>query len=315
MSKFLDLDGLEYYTDKVKAKFTDIQSDISKDEASLVELVDGGAKNLLYVTPETKSIGSITFTANEDGTVDVSGTTNSTVVYMLLGTSTEQASGMVEIPVGKYYISGGLASTTNISVSVYINDSSSPNRRYYHAFATAIEFEINSGDKVTIAIRVATNNSTGKTYPMLCTKAAWDISQAYQHYRPSYQELYEQVEENENNILMLRTFMAYMGYAEIIKVEKQVDNPNRIRFYIQSYYNGDVSTIKTGGLFARSLPLNTDLTVDNAEGDFYNTTLTFNTMINDSRGDGLGVSVKPYIEISGERHYGVQQRYFYSNLT
>ncbi len=165
----------------------------AKDRAALVELVDGGAKNLINITPETKSVGSITFTANTDGTVDVSGITNSTVTYMLLGTSTDQETGMVEIPVGKYYISGGLASTTNVSVSVYINGSSSPNRRYYHAFATAREFEINSGDKVAIAIRVAASNETGKTYPMLCTKAAWDTSHEYQPYRPSYQELYEMV--------------------------------------------------------------------------------------------------------------------------
>lgn len=124
-----------------------------------------------------------------------------------------------------------------------------------------------------------------------------------------------QIETNKNNISLLRTFMAYVGYSEVIKVEKQVDNPNRIKFYIQSYYNGDISTVKTGCLIARSLPLNTDLTVDNAEADTSLPGLVFNGTTNDSRGDGLGVSVKPYIEISGERHYGVQQRYFYSDLT
>lgn len=123
------------------------------------------------------------------------------------------------------------------------------------------------------------------------------------------------IDDNKNNISLLRTFMAYVGYSEVIKVEKQVDNPNRIKFYIQGYYNGDTSTIKTGSLFARSIPLNTDLTVDNAEVDQNLPGLTMNGIINDSRGDGLGVLVKPYIEISGERHYGVQQRYFYSDLT
>lgn len=29
---------------------------------------------------------------------------------------------------------------------------------------------------------------------MICSKAEWDISQAYQPYRPSYQELYEMVQ-------------------------------------------------------------------------------------------------------------------------
>lgn len=35
MSKFLDLDGLEYYTDKVKAKFTEIETSTSLIEDTI----------------------------------------------------------------------------------------------------------------------------------------------------------------------------------------------------------------------------------------------------------------------------------------
>lgn len=116
-------------------------------------------------------------------------------------------------------------------------------------------------------------------------------------------------------ITLLRTFMAYVGYAEISEVEKQTDNPYRIRFTVTSYYSGSGVVTRTGFLAARSFPYNTEITTDNCDGDIgLDNSMSVTSTINDSRGDGLGAVVKPYIEIDGVRHYGVQQRYFYNDL-
>lgn len=48
--------------------------------------------------------------------------------------------------------------------------------------------------EVQVFVRVEAGTAVDVTFkPMICTKAAWDISQTYQPYRPSYQALYEMV--------------------------------------------------------------------------------------------------------------------------
>ena len=120
-----------------------------------------------------------------------------------------------------------------------------------------------------------------------------------------------QIETNENSITMLRTFMAYVGYCDISAAAET--ELNKIRIFINGYYTGNATTLKVGCLMSRSLPLNTDLTVDNSEGDYSAEGLMFSGTAKDKQ-EGLGVSFKPYIEIDGVRHYGVQQRYFYNDL-
>jgi O-acetylhomoserine/O-acetylserine sulfhydrylase-like pyridoxal-dependent enzyme len=51
---------------------------------------------------------------------------------------------------------------------------------------------------------------------MVCSKAAWDISQAYQPYRPSYQELYER-------ILALEGGTASLSMASPQSIEENLD--------------------------------------------------------------------------------------------
>ena len=112
-------------------------------------------------------------------------------------------------------------------------------------------------------------------------------------------------------ITLLRTFMAYVGYAEIEKVEKR-DDEGRMTIWYHAYYSGN-DTVSYGCLVSRELPIGTALTVENAEVD-YNVSVAYTTFVTRDLLNGFGVSLKPYIEISGERHYGVQQRYFYNDL-
>lgn len=71
--------------------------------------------------------------------------------------------------------------------------------------SSAVEFTYTSNSKATypyICFRLFIKAPTAShevsfnnllIEPMVCTKAAWDISHAYQPYRPSYQELYDMV--------------------------------------------------------------------------------------------------------------------------
>ena len=119
-------------------------------------------------------------------------------------------------------------------------------------------------------------------------------------------------EHYDPEITLLRTFMAYVGYAEVTNIET-TSIEFQLKFYIHSYYEGSGTITHTGVLASRVLPLNTDLTTDNCEGDFNSNRADFSTIIKD-KDNGLGVSVKPYIEIDNIRHYGVQQRYFYNDF-
>ena len=62
---------------------------------------------------------------------------------------------------------------------------------------------------------------------MICTKAAWDISQAYQLYRPTYEETVEQVAKNKNDISLVditNNFTAAEGFTKnttLSKIYKQ----------------------------------------------------------------------------------------------
>lgn len=192
------LDAMNSGIDSTKvAQIATNETNISKDEAALVEIVDGGAKNLLDLTKATSmSVGAgITYTLADNGilTVNWEGlTTGKTLKFK-----------------GLPYISGtlilsGVQSLTNPTVfRTDVRQGETPETRtdirtmdygespkeaftmLNDVYDYVIRIDIPSGESST--------SGTATLKPMICTKAAWDISQAYQPYRPSYQELYERV--------------------------------------------------------------------------------------------------------------------------
>lgn len=113
-------------------------------------------------------------------------------------------------------------------------------------------------------------------------------------------------------ITLLRTFMAYVGYAEVTEVNKR-DDERRLNVVTNGYYAGIGTVNCTGMLVSNKLPLDTDLTVENCQGDARGAAYAVTGYAKDMD-NGLGVSIKPYIEIDNVRHYGVQQRYFYNDF-
>ena len=166
------------------------------DRAALAELIDGGAKNRLPFSDLAviKSMNTggtwsgnvytwngVSFTINDDFSVTVDGTATGGNAVLVLSRP-----GGYTMPEGNWILSGcpsgGSASTYNIAIAGTTSD-------------TGTTGSFTSCSKVLVRIYVINGTSISNAVfrPMVCSKAVWDISQAYQPYRPIYAELYEMV--------------------------------------------------------------------------------------------------------------------------
>lgn len=142
-----------------------------QSKAAVVELVDGGAKNHATVND---------FTATLRQTVDV-----------------EPLGGTIHLHIGEYTSTD--TDTTNFIIIFRYTDGTTATRTLEKG---AVDAEYNLAnyvlDRVDVYASDTWNHSSGDDVTvselMICSKAAWDISEAYQPYRPSYQELYEMVQ-------------------------------------------------------------------------------------------------------------------------
>lgn len=177
---------------------------LDEDRAALVEIVDSGAKNVLNYTEigtnsshgSTFTNNGVTFTLNSDGSITATRTESSaadsscnlristgslyvddycTGEYVLSGCPVgggENTFSLRALRGDTYRVTdtgdGALLPSKESSTDIYIN------MLYSKDYDSAITFE-----------------------PMICTKAAWDISQQYVPYRPSYDELIARIEALE----------------------------------------------------------------------------------------------------------------------
>lgn len=136
-------------------------ADQAADRAALVELVDGGAKNLSQWNAGTgiNTIGSRVPISTNGGNFVISFQSTASTGYITLGLK-DANDGTV--------------------AAVQINNS-----------GTKIQ-EVEIPPNVVYFNVVSSVNASYSNF-MICSKAAWDISHAFQPYRPTYQELYEMV--------------------------------------------------------------------------------------------------------------------------
>ena len=182
---------------KLEQRVETNETNISKDTAALVELVDSGAKNLLntYSINDGERYG-ITYTINADGSISTTA-----------GTTTQNSNLTVNLtlPAGTYYLCGCPDGGTseepyNYNATVLITAGGILCRVYNSTMVSS--FTLTETTEVTWRFRVYSGKSIAATtfYPMICTKAAWDISHEYVPYRPSEDEQNAQIETNKNNI-------------------------------------------------------------------------------------------------------------------
>lgn len=175
---------------------SDLDTAEAADRAALVELIDGAAKNRLPFSDLAviKSMNTggtwngnaytwngVTFTINSDYSVTVDGTATGGNAILVLS----QTSGF-SIEEGSWILSGcpegGSGSSYSIAIAGTVSDT-----------GDTAEFTSVTNKLVRLYVISGTTVDNLTFNPMVCSKAAWDISQAYQPYRPSYQELYERI--------------------------------------------------------------------------------------------------------------------------
>lgn len=147
------------------------------DRAALVELVDKGAKNFIDAAS---------------------------------GSGTRWTDITCNLPAGEWVLSFDELSTTweaptnnSIQIGFFTENYSSVTSNYVYIDLDAKVLKVTTLDTAKIIRVYASPTSvTGKTITyrnaMVCTEAAWNISQAYQPYRPSYDELVARIEALEN---------------------------------------------------------------------------------------------------------------------
>ena len=168
------------------------KNNISKDEAALIELIDGGAKNVLkFDGLSTTNVQGVNFTFNSNGTVTVkrvsTGTSNAIASLQLNGNDVH----IDDYCNGAYQLSGCPVDGSQSSYELDATNGTYAVRDY----GDGVTFtDKGSNTNIYIRILVRKDFDGEVTFkPMICSKAVWDISQTYQPYRPSYQELYERV--------------------------------------------------------------------------------------------------------------------------
>lgn len=162
-----------------------------KDAAMLPEVVDRGAKNYLKINIKSRDI----FTSDLENTITVNGTSsgNSFLNLNYVDAST------ITIPPGDWVVAG-FGDMTNLRFRYNENGIG----KIVGNYGDPIKFTVPSDGVTQNNIRIenqvaetAFNNVVIKV--MLCTKAAWDVSQEFIPYCPTMQELYQRILALENN--------------------------------------------------------------------------------------------------------------------
>lgn len=172
MPRYLDFDGLQTYTQQFKP--------------GLAELIDSGAKNVIDINPPsgTDSAG-ITYTPNADKSFTAQGTASALSQKRLFTISAEDATkynGMI--------LSGCPAGGSSSTYRIAFMMDGSPWTTYANDYGNGALIQNVPNVPCRVFIYIESGQTVDLTFkPMICSKAEWNISHSYQHYRPSYDEI------------------------------------------------------------------------------------------------------------------------------
>lgn len=201
-STYLEIDGLPARVapleDAVAALPTTYQTltAAAKQDSALVQLIDTGAKNVANWNASTETITDVTFTVNADKTVTTTASGAAAARRQKALSFTVPAS----LPAGTYVLSGcpsgGISGTTTL-YCLYIWDVTANSRVSQNDTGSGVTFEWNPDPthsyNITVDIRSGTNPNGFVFKPMICAKAAYDISPKFVQYAPSNRELYDMI--------------------------------------------------------------------------------------------------------------------------
>ena len=165
--------------DETKAEQADLTEAETTLTSALGEIIDSGQKNILHNTATSAEVNGITFTVNSDGSVTATGTATANADFTISNLTGYPTS-------GRFVLSGcpegGGASTYSIQIYQVAAD-----------YGSAVEFTSQNRLNVYICISAEQTVDNLIFRPMVCTKAAWSITQEYVPYRPSYDELVSRI--------------------------------------------------------------------------------------------------------------------------
>lgn len=179
MTKYLDYEGLEYYTNKIKT--------------GMDSIIQNGTKNLINSGANVSASPTITFTINVDGSItfSCSSTNNRTFLYYY--------SGNRYIPnVYKRMVfssTGDVNSDVNIGVLYSDNGINWTNEKFIFNNNSFIIGDYNY-IQFAVYMKVNITVSSFTFYPMVCTEEIYKISKTYQPYAMTNYELTNNVATN-----------------------------------------------------------------------------------------------------------------------
>lgn len=194
-----DMNVITENMDKIDNQMKVNSDNVGKNRSALAELVDSGAKNLLkpksVITTSPTSGGGLTVTRNDDGSITINGTATS-AVFIYICTDDENLRAQI---LGKRLVLSGCpegGTTGGYRLRCWHYDGALNVGDYGNGVLFTFTNESSTYHfDIAIDNGVVCDNLTFK--PMICSKAAWDISHGYVPYRPSYDELIARIEALE----------------------------------------------------------------------------------------------------------------------
>lgn len=176
-----------------------------ENRAALVELIDEGPKNVLRFdgiassatgTPSTSTTyRGVLYTINADGTLTfkrTSSNSNNSTMYLFLDTTALDISNYCN---GEYMLAvyADTAGSSTTYMPFFTNPEGGTSIKCYD-YVDIPNKTSTSAIRIGIQVQSTYSVTTDLTIKyMIVKKAFWNISQTYQPYRPTYQELYEMV--------------------------------------------------------------------------------------------------------------------------
>ena len=166
------------------------KNNISTANAELIELVDSGAKNKIFVDKlNTTNANGVTYTINSDGTITVNGTPSGSspsyaVVAMPDGSTYKN---FAEFCNGDDILSGCPTGGSINTYRMYITGTGYTRED----FGNGVELTDTSVSPLYLIIYIYNGYTvTNLTFkPMICSKSAWDVSQKYVPYAMTNAEI------------------------------------------------------------------------------------------------------------------------------
>lgn len=173
----------------------------TEDRDAIVELIDSGDKNKITFKSLRRTASNygtsvytegVMFTLNADGTVTVNREVpSSSNAYVTLCTDSNVAWSADDFCTGGYVLSG---CPSGGALNTYMLVAAKGSYAVYDAGnGVVLPSTSETGIGINIIIYGGYNVQNLTFRPMICTSAAWKISQAYQPYRPSWQEMYDMI--------------------------------------------------------------------------------------------------------------------------